>query len=67
MLAAITLLTASMPPAPRQTSATGPVTFTRDIAPVVFKQCAQCHQPEGPAPFSLLTYDDVRWRATRAF
>ena len=37
-----------------------PVTFTKDIAPIVFARCAGCHRPEGPAPFSLLTYQDAR-------
>lgn len=48
------------PPAPRD-----PVTFTRDIAPLVFERCAGCHRPDGPAPFSLLTYEAVRTRATQ--
>jgi len=39
------------------------VTFTRDIAPIVFAHCATCHRPGEAAPFSLLTYDDVRGRA----
>jgi Flp pilus assembly protein TadD len=42
-----------------------PVTFSRDIAPLVFDKCATCHRPNGPAPFSLLTYTDVRQRATQ--
>ena len=41
------------------------VTFTRDIAPVVFDACASCHRPNGPGPFSLITYDEVRRRATQ--
>jgi len=40
-----------------------PVTFTTDIAPIVFAHCASCHRPEGSAPFSLLTYGDVQARA----
>ena len=40
-------------------------TFARDIAPVVFGHCAQCHHPEGTAPFSLLTYPSVRQHATQ--
>ena len=40
-------------------------TFTRDIARLVFTKCATCHHPEGTAPFSLLTYADVRQRATQ--
>jgi len=39
------------------------VTFTRDIAPIVFAHCASCHRPGEAAPFSLLTYDEVRRRA----
>jgi Flp pilus assembly protein TadD len=41
-----------------------PVTFNRDIAPLIHDKCASCHRPDGPAPFSLLTYDDVRQRAS---
>jgi len=40
------------------------VTFTRDIAPIVFGHCASCHRPGEVGPFSLLTYADVRQRAT---
>jgi tetratricopeptide (TPR) repeat protein len=40
-----------------------PITFTRDVAPILFQQCVGCHRPEGNAPFSLLTYNDVRPRA----
>lgn len=35
-------------------------TFSKDIAPIVFKQCASCHRPGEVAPMSLLSYDDVR-------
>ena len=41
------------------------VTFNRDIAPIVYKACAPCHQPDGPAPFSLITYDEVRRHAAQ--
>jgi tetratricopeptide (TPR) repeat protein/mono/diheme cytochrome c family protein len=46
-------------------SASAQVTFTRDVAPILFRHCAACHQPDGPGPFSVLTYDDVRRRATQ--
>lgn len=39
------------------------ITFTRDIAPIVFTKCSSCHQPGQSAPFSLLTFDDVKKRA----
>ena len=53
--------TASQPSA----QAAPPVTFAGHIAAIVFEQCASCHRPDGPAPFSLLTYEDVRRRAER--
>jgi thiol-disulfide isomerase/thioredoxin len=37
-----------------------PVTFTRDVAPVLFARCAPCHRPGAPAPFSLLGYRQAR-------
>lgn len=36
------------------------LTFTRDVAPILFKHCAECHRPNDAAPFSVLTYKDVR-------
>jgi Flp pilus assembly protein TadD len=36
------------------------VTFNRDIAPIVFRSCAQCHHPGEAAPFPLLNYADVK-------
>jgi Flp pilus assembly protein TadD len=40
-----------------------PITFNRDIAPIVFRSCAPCHRPGEAAPFSLLTYSDVKKHA----
>jgi tetratricopeptide (TPR) repeat protein/mono/diheme cytochrome c family protein len=37
-----------------------PVTFNRDIAPILFRHCSSCHRPGESAPFSLLTYDDAK-------
>lgn len=39
------------------------VTYTRDIAPILYAECAECHRPGEVAPFSLLTYDDAKKRA----
>jgi mono/diheme cytochrome c family protein len=36
------------------------VTFTRDVAPIFFNNCVQCHRPGEIAPMSLLTYKDAR-------
>ena len=41
----------------------GEITFTRDIAPIVFENCAGCHRPGQSAPFSLLDYQDVKKHA----
>lgn len=40
-------------------------TFSKDVAPIVFARCAQCHHPGGSAPFSLLTYGAARSHATQ--
>ena len=39
-----------------------PVTFNKDIAPIIYKNCASCHRPGEAAPFSLLSYQDVSKR-----
>jgi mono/diheme cytochrome c family protein len=39
------------------------VTFTETIAPIVYENCVSCHRPGEAAPFSLISYDDVRNRA----
>ena len=36
------------------------VTFNKNIAPIFFKSCAECHRPGEAAPFSVMTYKDVR-------
>src|SRR5512144_3174686 len=36
------------------------VTFSKDVAPIFFKHCADCHRPNDMAPMSLLTYKDAR-------
>src|SRR5262245_5728321 len=47
-------------PVPRQR---GQLTFNKDIAPIVFERCGRCHRPGQSAPFSLLSYEDVKKRA----
>lgn len=42
-----------------------PVTFNKDIAPIVFHSCAPCHRPGEAAPFPLLTYEDVKRHASQ--
>jgi thiol-disulfide isomerase/thioredoxin len=38
-------------------------TFNRDIAPLLFARCAECHRPGEVAPFSLLSHTDAAKRA----
>src|SRR3954465_2790149 len=37
-----------------------PPTFSKDVAPILFKSCVECHRPTAMAPMSLLTYEDAR-------
>src|SRR5213082_3208425 len=40
--------------------AAGAPTFSRDVAPILYKNCVECHRPAAMAPMSLLTYEDAR-------
>ena len=55
MIAAFVRFAAPQTP-PRQ------VTFTETIAPIIYENCVTCHRPGEAAPFSLITYEDVRKR-----
>src|SRR5437867_7788356 len=35
-------------------------TFSKDVAPILYKNCTTCHRPGEFAPMSLLTYADAR-------
>jgi hypothetical protein len=35
-------------------------TFSKDVAPILYKSCINCHRPGQIAPMSLLTYDSAR-------
>jgi tetratricopeptide (TPR) repeat protein len=68
---ALTAVVAGRPIATPTTRAVGcivadfqPVTFARDVAPVLFDKCASCHRSGGSAPFSLTTYREARQRAS---
>src|SRR3989449_6212013 len=58
LTAAILALIAA--PLHAQGQAKSPVTFTKDIAPILQRSCQQCHRPDSIAPMSLLTYQDAR-------
>lgn len=53
----------SIAEAPYRKRPAGSLTFNKDIAPIVFNNCATCHRPGEVAPFSLLTYQDAKKRA----
>jgi mono/diheme cytochrome c family protein len=36
------------------------VTFSRDVAPIIHKNCVSCHRPGEVAPMSLISYKEVR-------
>lgn len=44
---------------PPAVGAGGAVTFNRDIAPILFTNCSECHRPGESAPFPLLNYEDA--------
>src|SRR6267378_1504786 len=50
-------------PEPYAARKQGTLTFNKDVAPIIFQNCASCHRPSQAAPFSLLTYSDVKKRA----
>lgn len=40
-------------------------TFSRDVAPILYRHCVSCHHPNDIAPMSLLTYKEARpWAAS---
>jgi hypothetical protein len=44
-------------------TAAGPAarpTFTRDVAPILYRRCVECHRADEAAPMSLVTYSDAR-------
>ncbi len=46
------------------TPAFSEVTFTRDVAPILYRHCVSCHHPDDIAPMSLIGYQDARpWAA----
>ena len=39
--------------------------WSTDIAPILYNSCASCHNPNGIAPFSLITYNDALLNSTQ--
>jgi mono/diheme cytochrome c family protein len=58
-IAGVALANQSVP----QQSAPSIATFNKDLAPVLWQNCAPCHRQGQTGPFNLITYEDVRPRA----
>src|SRR5512144_2238692 len=41
-------------------TAPNPVTFTKNVAPILEEKCQACHRPNTFAPMSLVTYEETR-------
>ncbi|HUR33346.1 MAG TPA: tetratricopeptide repeat protein [Vicinamibacterales bacterium] len=64
LLAAASVLAASACSSAGGPAGTAAPTYNHDIAPLLWQRCGSCHRPGQMAPFSLLTYDDVKRRAS---
>jgi len=41
------------------------VTYSKDVAPILYRNCTGCHRPNDIAPMSLMTYKEARpWAAS---
>ena len=60
-LALVVVAVASSPlHAGQSATSQAPVTFAKDVAPILQKNCQVCHRPGSIAPMSLLTYEEAR-------
>ncbi|HEY9232499.1 MAG TPA: hypothetical protein VIS78_10135, partial [Blastocatellia bacterium] len=60
LLAAVACISIAFVTSSRASSGTSKeVTFNKDIAPIFYKNCAECHKPNDIAPMSLLSYNEV--------
>jgi len=50
----------SAPALRAQTPSAPTPTFSKDVAPILYKSCTNCHRPGQLAPMSLLTYAEAR-------
>ena len=56
----LVLTCASVGSHPQTSAQSAPVTFNKDVLPVLQKNCQSCHRPGQMAPMSLLTFRDAR-------
>jgi hypothetical protein len=60
MMVCAVMLSANGTPEPQAPKSASVPTYTKDVAPILYKHCTTCHRPGEIGPMSLLTYDDVR-------
>jgi mono/diheme cytochrome c family protein len=56
----LSLFVAGLAAAVPAMAADGTPTFTRDVAPIFYKSCIECHRATMFAPMSLTSYEDAR-------
>ena len=56
----LSLVVAGVAAAVPATAADGTPTFTKDVAPIFYKSCIECHRATMFAPMSLTSYEDAR-------
>ncbi len=45
---------------PTKAAAQSTSTYSKDVAPILYKNCVSCHRPTMFAPMSLMTYEETR-------
>src|SRR5262245_46721296 len=45
------------------TNSSNRLTYSKDIAPIIYKNCTSCHRPGSAGTFNLITYEDVKRHA----
>jgi hypothetical protein len=60
LLTAVTALGTQISSPPVQAQETKPVTFNKDVLPILQNNCQVCHRPGEVAPMSFLTYESTR-------
>ncbi len=60
LLSGLGILAQAPAPAPRKPARAAVVTFTRDVAPILYSHCTSCHRPGEIGPMPLITYLDAR-------
>ena len=63
VLSALTLASAALLSGANTDKTAAVPTFNKDIAPILYQNCSNCHRPGEVAPFALLTYEQTRKRA----